>query len=62
MFEKLIHLDQQLLVFLNNLGTKSVGRFGCMLQTNTIGCCLYNLLNVKFKYLGWKKGAFCWSL
>lgn len=59
MFEELIHLDQELLVFLNNLGTEKWDVFWLYItdKHNWIPVYLVLLVTI-FRYLGWKKGGF----
>ena len=57
MFDQLIHLDKELLVFLNNLGNESMDGFWLFItkQFNWIPFFLV-VLFLFFKHLGWKKG------
>lgn len=57
MFEKVIDLDKQLIVFLNNLGTDSWDSFWLFItnQFNWIPIFIV-VLFFFFKFLGWKKG------
>lgn len=58
MFEDLIHLDQQLLVFLNNLGTEQWDPFWLFVTDKFKWMPVYLLLLFTvFKYLGWRKGG-----
>lgn len=57
MFEKLIQLDKELLVFLNSLGSEKWDSFWLFIthQTNWIPLFVL-ILAIMFKYVGWKKG------
>lgn len=59
MFEKLIQLDKQFLIYLNNLGTPGWDPFWLFITKQFNWAPLFIVvLFFFFKYLGWKKGVF----
>ncbi len=59
MFDKLIHLDQQLLLFLNNLGTERWDVVWLYITDKYNWMPVYLvLLVIIFRFLGWKKGGY----
>ena len=59
MFERIIELDKQLLLYLNNLGTEQWDPFWLFITRHFNWAPLFIfLLLVMFRYLGWKRGLF----
>ena len=59
MFEKIIHLDKTILIYLNNLGTEQWDPFWLFITRHFNWSPVFIVvLYLFFKYLGWKKGVF----